>query len=88
MSKLDELLAELDKRRSEHRTASYFSITHTEYDLLRSTLRERAKAEEALAYLRNVVLAFGPDDEVAMNQETWSRVHRSIVAMLAAAEGK
>ena len=40
MSKLDELLVELDKRRSEHRTASYFSITHTEYDLLRSALRD------------------------------------------------
>ena len=44
--------------------------------------------EEARLYLQSVIDSFGPDDEVTMNQETWSRVHRSIVAMLAAAEGK
>lgn len=38
---------------------------------------------EAANYLENVVSAFGPDEGVTFDQETWARVREKIILLLA-----
>lgn len=38
---------------------------------------------EATDYLENIVAAFGPDEGVQFDQETWSRMREKIILLLA-----
>ena len=86
MSKLDELLAELDKRRTEFDIGerASFSVNAAEYDLLRSALRERE------GMMRIGVLHRTMSGEINFVQEVDKlpiAVH-AMIPVFAAAEGK
>ena len=92
MSKLTELLAELDKRRTEFDIGerASFSVNASEYDLLRPALRERdgmalvpRDAWEGFVSLVNVRLG-----KPTNRDKTPEQLIAMARAMLAAAEGK
>ena len=90
MSKLTELLAELDKRRTEFDIGerASFSVNASEYDLLRPALRERDGMALVPREPTDVMLRAGWNayvDDMKGGLERFAITYR---AMLAAAEGK